>query len=223
MKLSEIFFQLTNGELSQIAIGGGASGEINEKNQLKVLGHVTVGLTALYTRFSLKEKQLRIPLQSDADTYRLDLDDLLKIEKVCADSGYELGLNASDDVYSCSTPTLRSLRVPQDILNKASSLPDELKTDALLVTYRANHPKITESQLDLGPENVDIALPDSHLEALLYFVASRLHNPIGMVNEFNAGNNYAAKYEMACQQLASKGLQVDTESGNSRLGRGGWV
>lgn len=223
MKLSEIFSQLTHGELSQIAIGGAAVGEISEQNYSKVLGHVTVGLTALYSRFSLKEKQLSIPLQADANTYQLDLDDLLKIEKVCADSGYELGLNSSDDPYSCRTPTLRSLRVPQEILDKASFLPDELKTDALLITYRANHPKITESQLDLGPENIDVELPESHLEALLYFVASRIHNPIGMSNEFHAGNSYATKYEMACQALEGKGLQVDAESSNTRLNRGGWV
>ena len=223
MKLSEVFTQLTHGELSQIAIGGGEAGEINDTNYGKVVSHITVGLTALYSRFSLKEKQLSIPLQTDSTTYQLDLEDLLKIERITTDSGYDVGLNNANDPYSCRTPTLKSIRVPQEILDKSELLPDELKTDNLLITYRANHPKITEAQLDLWPENIDIELPESHLEALLYFVASRIHNPIGMTNEFHAGNSYAAKYEMACQQLETHGIQVDSEFDNTRLNQNGWV
>jgi len=68
-----------------------------------------------------------------------------------------------------------------------------------------------------------VQLPDSHLEALLFFVASRVNNPIGMTNEFNAGNSYAAKFEAACQALEEQGLQVDQDSQNTRLHRGGWV
>lgn len=58
---------------------------------------------------------------------------------------------------------------------------------------------------------------------LLYYVASRVHNSIGMTGEFNAGNNYSAKYEMSCQQLEQMNLRVDQDSQNSKLQRGSWV
>jgi hypothetical protein len=57
----------------------------------------------------------------------------------------------------------------------------------------------------------------------LYFVASRVHNPIGMTNEFHAGNSYAAKYEQACMLLDMKNLQVDQGSENTKLRDRGFV
>ena len=66
-------------------------------------------------------------------------------------------------------------------------------------------------------------LPDAYLEALLYFVASRINNPIGMTNEFHAGNSYAAKYEQECARLEMLNLEVDQGYQNTRLRAGGWV
>ena len=223
MKLMEVFNQLTYGELSQISLGGAELGEINLTNYDKVVAHINLGLTALYTRFSLKEKQVSIPLQADANTYFLDMDDILKLDKVCTDTGYELGLNKSDDPYSCRTPTLKTLRVPQIILNKDPSLPDYLLTGSLTLTYRANHPLIDANAGSFDPYSYDMELPYSHLEPLLLFVASRVNNPIGMTNEFHAGNSYAAKYEAACRRLEDTGLQTGAEEGNERIVRNGWV
>lgn len=49
------------------------------------------------------------------------------------------------------------------------------------------------------------------------------HNPIGMTGEFNAGNNYSAKYEMACQAIENLNLRVDQDSQNTRRRSKGWV
>ena len=223
MKLLEVFNQLTYGELSQISLGGAEQGEINITNYDKVVAHINLGLTTLYTRFSLKEKQVSIPLQVDANTYFLDMDDILKLAKVCTDTGYELGLNKADDPYSCRTPTLKTLHVPQVILNKDLSLPYALLTDSLTITYRANHPIIDVNSGTFDPETYEVELPYSHLEPLLLYVASRVNNPIGMTNEFHAGNSYAAKYEAACRRLEDTGVQTDAESSNERIVRNGWV
>lgn len=223
MKLQEIFDQLTYGELSQLSIGGSEQGEISEANYPRVLAHINLGLTELYKRFNLKEKRLVVPLQRNADVYQLNVDDILKIERVITDSEFEMTLNHESDPYSCFTPSLKSLRIPELVMNQGSSLPDELKTTALTVVYRANHPKIVIRFGYIQPERVEVELPSSHLQALLYFVASRAHNPIGMTNEFNAGNNWNMKYERACQELEAEGLQVDRGINNLRLNRNGWV
>lgn len=223
MKLQEVFDQLSEGELSQISIGGQEAGVINEANRNKVVNHITLGLSALYKRFNLKTRRLTIPLQKDSDTYELKIDDILKLEKVLTDSDYELNLNSDGDPYSCFTPTMNSLRVPQVILDQSPDLPDQLKTDSLTVTYRANHPKLINKFGVLMPETNEVELPMSHLQALLYFVASRFHNPIGMVNEFNAGNSWYAKYEGECQRLEAENLQVDKVAENYKLSRNGWV
>jgi hypothetical protein len=248
MKLSEIFMQLTHGELSQLSLGGSEAGEISEANYPKIVSHVNLALTALYKRFPLKEGQLTVALQAGRSTYPLTssyaaanrrsresvkfiLDtqaepfenDIHKIERVYTDTGFELGLNDEADMYSCFTPTATTLRVPLAVVAESADLPQELKTTNLVVVYRANHPPITISLGLFEPERVEVDLPYSHLEPLLYYVASRVNNPTGMTNEFHAGNSYAAKYELSCAELERINLRVDQGSQNTRLERNGWV
>ena len=110
-----------------------------------------------------------------------------------------------------------------DIVNKVFDVPEQYKTDSLEVVYRANHPKLVESGGGINPEAIELELPYSHLEALLYFVASRVHNPMGMANEFHSGNSWAAKYEAECMKLQQQNLEIDEGNDNDRLGRNGWV
>ena len=247
MKLSEIFSQLTYGELSQISLGGGEAGEIHEGNYDRVLSHVNLGLTALYKRFPLKQGRLVVALQQGRFTYPLNkayavsntaslepvkyildsevafTDDIHKVESVFTDKGWELGLNDEADIYGIATPSAHVLRIPAAIVSGSMDLPEPLKTSTLEVVYRANHPAITQGVGVFDPMNYEIELPYSHLEPLLLFVASRVNNPIGMTNEFHAGNSYAAKYEQACQQLEQFNLKVDQGSQNTRIMRNGWV
>lgn len=223
MKLQDIFDQLSAGVLSQMSIGGQPAGVINEENYGKVMQHVGLGLTALYKRFNLKERRLTIPLQVDADTYMLDVDDLMKIEKVLTDTGFELNLNLDGDPFSVMTPTMNSIRVPQVILDQGSDLADELKTDGLTISYRANHPRVVLSPWMLLPQARSVELPGTHMAALLYFVASSVNNPIGMSNEFHAGNSWYGKYENECQRLELENFEVDKNTTNTRARRNGWV
>ena len=238
MTLQEIFDQLTFGELSQLSMGGGEVGVISEANHLRVLAHINLGLTSLYTRFHLKEGRLLLELVAGRTTYPISSkfarantrsreatryivdstgapfqDDVLKIERVLTKEGVEFGLNNHDDYYSMHTPSATTLRVHEDVLNVSPDLPDELKTSALEIIYRANHPKIIKGMGIFDPTRIQVQLPESHLNALLLFVASRANTPTGVVGEFNPGNNYAMKYEAECASLADKGLQIDQGGG----------
>lgn len=248
MKLNEIFNQLTYGELSQLSIGGGEMGAISPANYERLLAHINLGLTALYKRFQLKEGKLTLELQPTrlsyplvskyAETSRTSRetvryikdsstapfkDDLLKIKRVVAESGFEFTLNNLSDAYSMMTPTSTTLVVPQDIVVPPVEMEEDLKTSTLDVFYQANHPILVTDDGDLEPELVEVELPYTHFEPLLYFVAARLHTPVGMTNETNMGNTYYQKYEMACQELETKNLTVDQGSQSDRLVRNGWV
>lgn len=237
MKLQEVFDQLTTGEFSQLSIGGAEVGAINEANYQAVVNHVNVALTQIYSRFNLRVGHLLLELQPGQETYTLHssyavqgkrstqpvryikdtvaepfLDDILKVEQVVGPEG-ELPLNDANDVTSVTTPRDKVLRVPL--------IHSDLGT--LRVTYRANHPKLSVGIGFFDPARVNLDLPESHLTPLLYYVASRVHGPIGMGAEFNASNNYFAKYEAACQELEDKGLQIDKGGHNTRAARGGWV
>ena len=241
MRLQEIFESLAMGEFSQLSIGGQEQGVVNASNYPNVLNHVNLALTTIFTRFTLLEGRVVLALQdmrenyaltsefavngrsaSDGVRYLLDTeddpfkDDILKVERVLTEKGIELALNDKSNPQSVTTPSALKLRVPH-------TTKQCFKTDTLTLVYRANHPKIKFREGYFEPARIEVQLPESHLMALLYFVASRVNNPIGMTNEFNAGNNYAVKFEQECQRLESEGLEVDQGSGNDRLERGGWA
>lgn len=213
MKLSEIFTQLAYGELSQIALGGNNDGEINESNYKPIIAHINLGLSALYTRFHLKEGRLAVPVMPAQTSYTL-VGNILKVTEIYDYVGCAFALNDKADPASILTPSSKLLTVPLDVVNVFSGT-------SLDVVYRAGHPVISYELYE--PELVEVELPYSHLEALLLFIASRVNNPIGMGQEFNAGNNYAAKYERACVMLETLGLEVDQGEQNTRMQRNGWV
>ena len=236
MKLSDIFAQLAYGELSQVSLVDEATGLISVAKYPALVSHVNLGLTALHTRFNLRQGTLSFKLRPTQVLYSLtsdeDLrveggedfnDNLLKVEQVSTDAGFALGLNDSADVYGCSTPSAAVLRVPLAVVTQGYDLPDALKTVNLQVVYRANHGRIVVPLTGLVPAKVEVALPSTHLEALLLYVASRVHNPVGMSNEFHAGNSYYAKYEAACARLENEGMEIDQGSQNTRARRNGWV
>lgn len=250
MKLSDVFDQLTSGEMSQVFLGGKETGSISEENQPQVGNHVLLGLTALYKRFNLKQSQIVIKLTPGKYEYpllqkyavndrfskipvasrhildtpeKLFSGDLIKIAKIDTEDGCTLALSQEWDKYSIMLPQMDSIRVPRDIVDSSSDLPDYLKTDTLTVTYQANHPNYNGRGGGYDPEMVMIELPDTHLQALLYYVASRVNNPIGMGAEFNAGNNWFSRYELECKMLENNGNYIDNASQHNRIRRNGWA
>lgn len=247
MTLQEIFDALSYGELSQIHMGDGPLGALSEENYPKMLGHVNLGLTALFKRFRLKENYLWLRLQPDQTTYKLTIsvtqsatkskepvryildadspymDDLLKVEKVETLLGKELFLNDHTNPLSVHTPSTKVLEVPLAIVNHEPSLPADLRTDRLKVRYRATHPKIKVPIGYFDPERVEISLPEAYLQALLYFVASRCHAPMGISNEVQVANIWTGRYEAECLRLEQENLQIDVVPYNMRLLKNGWV
>lgn len=238
MKLKEIFDALTAGEFSMLSIGGLKQGEIQESNWPIVTSHITLGLTALYRRFNLRRGVITLSLQPGQEIYSLESkyavsntkskeivkyildtdypfkDDIIKIDGV-RQGGRDLSLNDALDSESIHTLRGNSIRVPSSI------------TGELLITYRGNHPSLVFAGGAILPESTEVELDPAYLQALLYFVASRAHNPMGVgSSEFNAGNNWAAKYERECQQLMVDNATAQTGSdsrGQTRFERGGWV
>jgi hypothetical protein len=220
-----------------LALGGDGHGKIDEANYPTVISHINLGLTALFTRFTLREGrvllrpvpgQLVYALDSDfainnirsrqdvrylidTPTDKFDEDTLIKVEKVLDDSDAEQPLGLRGEPTSFHLPSIKSIRLPKD-----------WKGDVTLV-YRQNHPQIVIPVGYFDPNRVEVELPYTHLEALLYYVASRVHNPIGLQAEFHMGNSYAAKYEQACAMLERDNIQVDAIGVNDRFTRGGWV
>ena len=136
-------------------------------------------------------------------------DDIILITKVQTANELDLDLNVLGNPWSITTTKANVLEVPRRIVDKGVGVPDWLQTDRLLVTYRQGHPKILPGAGEYDGNRVEIDIPETHKQALLYFVASAVHNPIGMGQEFNAGNTYFAKYMAEVQTLKEDGMYID--------------
>lgn len=212
MNLQEIFDQLTDGELINTSIGSDKDGGINCGDERKICSHVELGLLALYKRFRLKTKTVDVYTVEGQLEYKVDANDILKIERVYTADDCELQFNHTDNELSISAPTYDTIK-----------LSEEMKPQLLKVEYRARHPKLDKELVSFDAEKVEIELPYTHLEPLLLFVASRVLNPIGISGEFHEGNNYMAKYERACQMLEAHNYQSDNQSESNRFNDRGWV
>jgi len=248
MKLSEVFRQLSYGELSQLNIGNTGAGEIKDADYDRLVAAINLGLTALHTRFPLSRKILELQLVLGTSTYFLTrdfavsneesaedpkyildtndspfMDELLKVLEVKTAAGYLLPLNINGEEWSLHTPSISSLQVPTGIHTPDTETPADYVTDTLLVTYQANHVYLPVGVGEYRADTVEIALPYAYLEPLLYYVASRMHNPLGMVNEFHMGNSFSAKYEIACQNLEKHNISVDQVGTSTKFQNRGWV
>ncbi|MCD1628474.1 hypothetical protein [Marinobacter shengliensis] len=242
MVLQDIFDQLTHGELSQVFVGNAEGEGIREEDKLRMISHIQLGLTALHKRFLLKERQLTVELVPNKSVYVLKQafaqsndeseepikyihdaefpfkDDLLKVERVVTDKGTALSINDYFDEDTVRTASYNTLVLPS-----FDAWEPSLKPTKLVITYRADHHKINKIVGQFISFKEEIDLPVTHLEALLYFVASRVMNPVGIAGEFHEGNNYAQKYEQACMELEQHGHQLNSQSSNSRFDYNGWV
>lgn len=233
MTLQDIFDQLIYGELSQLALT--EDNELNANDRQKLIPHIKLGLTELHKRFLLRERNVKVNMVTDQLTYVLHsdyaesnskavspyladtsdpfTDDVLKIERIFNDEDEEMILNKPDNEYSIRTTSPTTMLIPVQ----------DPTTEYVTVYYRADHPTIDQYAYLQPANKVTINLPPGYLEPLLYYVASRVMNPIGLTPEFHEGNNYYAKFEAAVQRLKDINLDIDTEHENTKFTNRGFV
>jgi len=232
MLLSEIFDQLTHGELSQLSIGGAANGSIEQKDYPIVISHINMALTELYKRFPIKIREIQIQEYASIGIYYLDSkystitgtaatkylidsaafpfqDDVLKITTIYDELGVELPFNNINETTSINTRDYNSFEV---------SNPDATK--ALTVEYRANHVIIDPAELDAT--TVDVILPRSLLEALLNYVAFRAFAANPPIDGVDRSGSFLQKFEASIARISLLDLVNDSEKFNIKLDNNGW-
>jgi len=235
MLLSQIFDHLTYGELSQLSMGGAHESGIVDESYPAVVSHLNLGLIELYKRFPIKVKTIDIQQYAAIDTYILAadygqagsqgtlylldaadpfVDTVLKIESITDDKeetdGKDLPLNDFNDEDSLHTVAYNSFKVPE---------PDDITI--MTASFRAAHDII--SATDLDPTVVEVHIPYSLLEALIYFMASRAHSSVPLLDGQNEGNVYLQKFEASCKKVEELSLITNDNTSNVRPWVNGWV
>lgn len=266
MYLSKLFKQLATGELSQVAIS--ENGSIQEDSYDAIITHLNIGLTKLYTRFPLLEKEVVIQQFEHITQYRLSskyavsnedstevykyiidstdnpfMDDVLRVEQVFDEEGNYIKLN---DEYTDGrvffTPAYDLLQIP---------MPEE--NNAVFVTYRADHPEVVLEDQEVtttipgywdsndgeefwvdpvttveivaaDPSTVEISIPPYLEEALLSFIASRVHSTRSSDGAQSESSKYYGKYNAICNDIEVKNMTNNSPtSTNIRPEINGWV
>ena len=237
MKLSEVFEMLQYGELANVSISGNIDEEvgIRVEDYPLLISHINLALTDLHTKFNLKEKEVIIQQYEDLPYYELDskyavtntesseeikyivdsvyspfIDDVLRINAAFDEKGCELPINDENDCNSIFLNSYKRVQVPY---------PNP--ENAIWLTYRANHAKLSMSNPDLS---VDVEIPAYCVEALLSYVASRVHSQRTSQESQGLAVNLMAKYQMICDQIEEKNVLHNSPSNtNFKLGERGWV
>lgn len=228
MLLSDIFDALTYGELSALAFAD--EGGMTNRDKRMLLNHINRGLDELHKRFELKRKSMELPAGQVRYVVRPEDNDLLEIlcvmahdPSVTAPQNYEI-VQVNHPKYLNPDIPLCYMTPAPDVLRFNHALKDGGIT--YTVDYKARHPTVVVVDFDtVDLSQVEIDLPMAYLEALSFYIASRVIAPIdnGLGNP-QEGVNYRALYEQACQALEVQGLDVDNvvESAQ-RFSRNGFV
>jgi hypothetical protein len=242
MKLIDILKDLTYGELAALNIGNLIPDESENQpdpHQYEmIVGFINLGLKEIYKRFFLKSNEIYIQQHQEISEYVLHSafaqsnvsstenpkyimdtaakpfeDDILKIEEVYDEAGNKLPLNDTSADAELSqiifTPTFRTIQI---------SDPSDTKTVA--VQYRACHPKVkVPITVTTDPTTVEIELPNSLQEALLYYVGARAWR----ATDVEKSMAYWQLFKTSCVDVQRLGLEVQGEPGDWRFDDRGWV
>lgn len=241
MKISQLFSQLSYGELSNLTIGDDGSGNIAEQHYPKLIYHAQQALTNLYSRFANRKAYIVVqqdelvqkyrihPLYAVTDTtpnntaprhiidteqspFTTPIIKILSIRKILEDSTLaEVDLLINDDTRVGAVKTLA-----YDEIYIREPIQDEM----LLVEVQLNHSVIT-LPVDLDYE---ISLAPVLEEALVLKVAARVFGSMNGQDNMIKAQSLNASYENVLQMVQFEDLLQNTSTeDHSRFVIGGWV
>ena len=237
MLLQEVFDQLSTGELRHLELGNfEGEGGILPKFYPVLINHINVGLQALHNRFVLSTKEIIIQQHEITTQYLLNnrfavtntestelnkyikdsemrpfKNDLLKVERIYDECCNEVFLN--DSAYCCSM-----FMLSYNLLQ----IPLPCHEQHLSIVYRAGHPVIKYTE-NFDPSTIELNLPYYLLEALLFYVASRLYATNGLQGQDVDSVSYFARYQNVCNRVDHAGLISRDFPTECRFEVGGWL
>ena len=247
MLLSDLFDQLTYGELSSINYGGVDNEGIVAADFKRVIPHINLGLTELYKRFPLLLQEVIVRQYDQIQTYILHsdfavtntestepikyihdsiyqpfTDNILQIDRIFNEIGEELFNNESDPylIYSSQKQTSNRYWSVSTPAFNTIQVPYPEKENAMSVIYKAGHERIPTSGID--PTKVEVKIPPNLEEALLLYIAARAYTGMGGEN-VQVGMAYTQRFEQSVMKIKELGLSNQDVTVNQRLEVNGWV
>ena len=226
MKVSELFYDLSVGEVSNLAMSDEGSGKIRTKDQGKLVVYLNDALTALHKRFVLRTAEVLIEPVDHITTYHLKKQFSLSSksnEKVRYIIDTELSPFEGNVIRVLEVWDARGLQLPLNDPGKFSSVftpypdvlqvPEPINRNALSVIYQAGPRKI--EYLGLSEAEVldqDFTIPDFLLNALKNQIAYKIYTHMNGQEHVAKAQEYLTIYESECVEIENSDLVSQTQS-----------
>lgn len=252
MLLSDIFDNLTFGELSQLYVSGRDQIGIQPCDYEQIMPHINLGLTELYKRFDLKRNSVLVQLDPSISQYQLHSkyalsaetpvaipyiidstefpfeDDILHIESVYDKYENKLALNdpnnTIDVVNGVPTPILEQT-VGGAFKTYTISTPSYLSIQSSY-TDKSALLKVNYRAKHRKVGNFDLDLTTEEVELPYGLMEALLNYVDGRVYSNMSeqdGTLYTQKFEMACRKIEELGLENISRPTNEKLDNNGWA
>lgn len=248
MFLSDVYDQLTSGELSKIYAGD--TGTILPEVRPRINSLIQAGIADINKHFTIREGTVLIRTSNERENYELIpansvnvnpqgfimdspldpfLGDIMQINRITDSTGQSLWLNtdvparmAVDNIFGTRPSIYTYAGINMSSYNTLKLHKNHTYGD-LLVHYKA---RIKPFEMTT-PEATYIDLPDHFLNALVWYVASRKFNPNGAETigrgMFHEGNNYRAMYNEEVASLKAQLGSIASTGESTNFERNGWV
>lgn len=226
MIVSELFYNLSVGEVSNLAMGNDGDGTIRETDQGKVISYLNSAMGALYKRFVIITKEALIETVDHITEYKLKrqyalssgssepykyiidsignpfIEDCIRILEVSNALKRKLPLNDPGNPYSVFTPRPMVLQVPNPITR-----------DALSVMYQAKNTPIEFLGLDNDKVlSQEIEIPNFLESALQNYVAYKIYSHFNGQEHQGKAQEYMSLYDNECTEIELNDLVQQSQS-----------
>lgn len=246
--LSDIFDDLTYGELSNIKVGKDTLGSIAEKDYPLIISHINRGLVDLYQKFKIKTKELRLHQIAGTTKYYIRKD-YMDVVSACGANDIYIEQAANDPFNDDLVKVLEVYDANEDevpINNKAKTemrrlqgvettlgvftpeidvLTMEVPTtpEILTIVYQAYFPKIVLKEI-FDPKKVRLYFPQALVKPLLLFIAARVVSGMKVSlseGEANPATSRWSAYNYACKELENLNLVAGEDTSDEHFDNSG--
>lgn len=232
MLVADIISSLRFGELRHFNFGETEVEGLQEVHFPMVINLINQGMLDIYTKMPLQFKEVFIQPVTQMNIYKLhprhavtNLDstavkfikdtiedpfegNILKVEAVYSEFGYEIPLNDHVNPDSIFTIALDTIQIPK---------PSE--QIAMSVIYRSC-PQPSEESIDISQ---DLDLPLVYKQALIMFVSGKAHLTRAHMDSEIKHSDYMNRYEREMERLRMAGYFISDASSNSKFARRGYA
>jgi hypothetical protein len=236
--LKDLFNLLAAGEFANIALSRDSTGNIKESEYPAVAGHLNLGILEIYKRFKLLQGEVLLHVNPAVEKYYLREERMTSLNNINTQFYIERPEETDGCLNMIEVTAVFDADGDELIMNNRFKTPSiqQLATDILKITnlttpqilsveFQSYPSKITIED-DFNPEEYALFIPDTIVEPLLYYVASRVYKPTGK-NDSTANADksasYEQKYELACQKINLYGLDIQGDDTCNNFESEGWT